>query len=263
MTDQPPTDIELASAYLDGEVSPDERARVEADPELMAQVDELRAIAEALRGGLTPLTDDRAAEQRRRAIQAGRAAPPAAPAAPRRRTWLPAPVAAAAVIVVIALVGVWLLVAAGGGGSNDDLSSAGSSSGARTESAPTQASTTSSGSATPTGAGTGLTDLGAFSTRAGLTAALGRVDVTSLDAASAAPPDTGDVNQSTAAINRCEAAVHAGQPELGDRLAVAIATYKGRRVFVFSNPVNGKSAPRTQLSVSDAETCRVLFAIQR
>ena len=33
----------LASAYLDGEATPDERARVEADPALLAEVERLRS----------------------------------------------------------------------------------------------------------------------------------------------------------------------------------------------------------------------------
>ena len=34
----------LASAYLDGDVTADERARVEADPELIAEVERLRYV---------------------------------------------------------------------------------------------------------------------------------------------------------------------------------------------------------------------------
>ncbi|HKA04547.1 MAG TPA: zf-HC2 domain-containing protein [Acidimicrobiales bacterium] len=47
---RPPSDEldELASAYLDGEVTPDERARVEADPDLRARVGELGAVRAAL-----------------------------------------------------------------------------------------------------------------------------------------------------------------------------------------------------------------------
>jgi hypothetical protein len=46
MTDAPRfPDDELLSAYLDGEVTADERARVEADPALLARVAELRAAA--------------------------------------------------------------------------------------------------------------------------------------------------------------------------------------------------------------------------
>jgi hypothetical protein len=45
---------ELASAYVDGEVSADERAQVEGDPELLARVDELRAVQRALAAPVEP-----------------------------------------------------------------------------------------------------------------------------------------------------------------------------------------------------------------
>ena len=38
----------LASAYLDGEATPDERARVEADPSLLREVERLRAARATL-----------------------------------------------------------------------------------------------------------------------------------------------------------------------------------------------------------------------
>ena len=38
----------LRSAYLDGEATPDERARVEADPALLGEVERLRAARVAL-----------------------------------------------------------------------------------------------------------------------------------------------------------------------------------------------------------------------
>ncbi len=38
----------LASAYLDGEATPDERARVEADPSLLGEVERLRAARATL-----------------------------------------------------------------------------------------------------------------------------------------------------------------------------------------------------------------------
>ena len=36
--------ILLASAYLDGDVTADERARVESDPELLGEVERLRSV---------------------------------------------------------------------------------------------------------------------------------------------------------------------------------------------------------------------------
>jgi len=45
---------ELASAYLDGETTPEETARVEADPLLVERVEELRLISEAAATPVTP-----------------------------------------------------------------------------------------------------------------------------------------------------------------------------------------------------------------
>jgi hypothetical protein len=259
MTDPPPTDqdLELVSAYLDGEATPAERARVEADPALLARVDELRTVAGAVGAGFTPLADDQAASQRRRAIAAG-LAPPAPPMRARRRTPLPSPLAAAAVIVVIALVGLWLVASAGGGSDADKADSAASA--ARPEATTSGASTTSA-AATSQSKTVTLPDLGSFPTRAALTAALERTDVTTLGSASGTTADT--ERAAAISVDRCQAAVDAGQAELGDRLAVATARLDGRPVYVISQPVRGKNPPVTQLTVVDQETCNVLFGIQR
>ncbi len=44
----------LASLYVDGEATPTERARVEADPDIMARVEQMRAVAETLAAPITP-----------------------------------------------------------------------------------------------------------------------------------------------------------------------------------------------------------------
>ena len=59
--DQQPDDAELASAYLDGEATPDERARVEADPILLAEVERLRAAAAAVAAVDAPSVEQREA----------------------------------------------------------------------------------------------------------------------------------------------------------------------------------------------------------
>ncbi len=51
MTDD---DLNLASAYLDGDVTADERARVEADAELIAEVERLRQVRIVLGDTETP-----------------------------------------------------------------------------------------------------------------------------------------------------------------------------------------------------------------
>lgn len=57
MSDFSPDQDELASAYLDGEANADERARVEGDPRLLARVDELRGVREALSAPVTLPTE--------------------------------------------------------------------------------------------------------------------------------------------------------------------------------------------------------------
>lgn len=48
MTTPSPNADELVSAYLDGEATPDEIAQVESRPELLAQVEEMRAVSQLL-----------------------------------------------------------------------------------------------------------------------------------------------------------------------------------------------------------------------
>jgi len=52
MTDHDPLLDELASAHLDGATSPEEAARVAADPALRARVEELRAVRTAMQSAL-------------------------------------------------------------------------------------------------------------------------------------------------------------------------------------------------------------------
>ena len=68
MTHPDPLD-ELASAHLDGATTPEEAARAEADPDLLARVEALRAVRAAL--AVAPLVDD---ERREHAIAAALAA---------------------------------------------------------------------------------------------------------------------------------------------------------------------------------------------
>jgi hypothetical protein len=57
--------LELVTAYLDGEATPEERAAVESDPQLAAEVERMRAVRSALQE-----TGDPAAHARERAIAA-------------------------------------------------------------------------------------------------------------------------------------------------------------------------------------------------
>lgn len=117
----------LASAYLDGDVDAAERARAEADPEVMAEVDRLRSVQTALRdvGAPDPLRREQALDAALAAFAdepAPAAVPPPPPVPlPRRqqRSWWGGVLAAAAALVVV-VAGVVVLRGAGGGGGNDD-----------------------------------------------------------------------------------------------------------------------------------------------
>jgi hypothetical protein len=125
-----PDPDELASAHLDGETSPEEAARVDADPDLRDRVEELRDVQAAVRA---PVTTD--ASRREAAITAALAAfaedeapTPAVrgtvtPLAPRRS---PSPRAAqvlrvAAIVLLVALL-IPVALSLGDGGSDDEAS---------------------------------------------------------------------------------------------------------------------------------------------
>ncbi len=100
--------VELASAYLDGEATADERARVESDPALLAEVERLRRVRAAV-----VVTPPAPPAQRDAAIaaalaafdelQAGAPTPPnVVPIASRRKAhWMQGLTAAAAVAVLV------------------------------------------------------------------------------------------------------------------------------------------------------------------
>lgn len=114
----------LASAALDGAVTSEERARAEADPEVVAEIERLRTVRAALQVAAEPDTD-----RRESSIATALAAfdtdssvtapPPASLEARRRTRWI-APLAAAAAVAVIA---VGAVVALQDGDSDDDLAS--------------------------------------------------------------------------------------------------------------------------------------------
>jgi hypothetical protein len=117
---------ELASAYLDGEATPEETARVEADPALTARVAELRAVARAVADPATP-PDDQARDQAiERAMAAfddvARGTPVDLAAERRRRSRTRLWVASVAAAVLVALVAVPLLARTMGDGGTDTAS---------------------------------------------------------------------------------------------------------------------------------------------
>jgi hypothetical protein len=143
MTDQQPSgyrrpDDELVSAVLDGEATPEERARVEADPELSARLTEFTAVRDAVAEPVAPPSD----ATRERAIAAAKVAvrhhgEPSGTVRPLRRRSRSSDVprflaVAAAVLLVLVTFGVLANVSgddAGDDSASDALTSADSSGG--------------------------------------------------------------------------------------------------------------------------------------
>jgi hypothetical protein len=109
MTDAFRPDDELVSAVLDGEATPDERARVAADPLLRARLEEFAAVRELIGGPVAPPDQMTKA----RAIAAAKASRPH-PLPPRvvaRRRHSEAPrILAVAAAIVFCLAGLGFLV---------------------------------------------------------------------------------------------------------------------------------------------------------
>ena len=119
MSDQQLHQDELVSAYLDGEATPAEIAEIEASDALLARVEELRAVREAVAEPVTPLPADRQDDLIGAALgvaDAEEAARVEARVVPLRRPQRLLLAAAAAVVVLAAVVGTGLLA----GGSGDD-----------------------------------------------------------------------------------------------------------------------------------------------
>lgn len=290
---------ELASAHIDGLTTPDQAAAIEADPDLAARVEELRRAAQRVSEPVEPpapsavdaliiaalaaLEDDdrdeandgRTPTVRLGARRVGRS---------RRARRLPSPAVAAALIAIIALVGIGLIIR---GSSGSDSPSASN------RVAATTTPSAASGTDQPARAGdnnggsdaapaTLIPDLGSFPDQRSLTAVLARIQLTTLadaqrgtttgpsdtttGAPGGAPGNTAERRVTTAEIDRCDNVIRSvpGQ-DLGERLAVAGAVLDGRKILVYSHPVTGGSAskPVTILTVADAESCSIAFAVQR
>ena len=124
MNDFDPTLDEIVSAYVDGAATPDERARVEADPALVARAATFRSIHTALAAPDVPADDDlRQALITRALAQTAAIGATVHPLRNRRATALGPIVAAAAVIAMLLGLGT-LLVGSQDGGDSDSASTA-------------------------------------------------------------------------------------------------------------------------------------------
>lgn len=156
MTDVPRSDddLELASAYLDGEIDADERARVDASPHLLALVAELAAVRSTIATDIPPAARDARDEAIAAALAAAEPSIERTPddhpdnlaVLPRRYRWV-AMAGSAAAAVVLAVVAVTALQ---GGGGGDD--------GGQIADAPVEVASDTVGDATPEAAVGGAED---------------------------------------------------------------------------------------------------------
>jgi len=243
-TPLPPSDDELVSAYLDGDATPAERALVESDPVLLAQVERFRLVAEALRQPVSP--DPVRKEQ---AIAAalgvldgsvvpfpagGRPLPPpsARPAGRRPNRWLTV-AAAATVAAVVAVAGVALT-------SGDDNDTAAPS----TETESTGTTGTSGNAAFPP-----ASDVPTSPPAVALVVDLGSFD--DLDAlidAVDARPESGEQAPGTTVSHKCR--------PIGAQAAYT-ATVAGDDVVVFLAP-QAESRLLTEGTVYAADDCTIV-----
>jgi hypothetical protein len=127
MSEQHPTPDELVSAYLDGEATAEERARVEREPLLQERLAEFASVRDAVRASAPAPLDERRREELLRRV-AGAAMAPTNVRPLRRRLDRAKVFAAAAAVVAVAFLGgaVALLQVDGDGGDDSgDASTAG------------------------------------------------------------------------------------------------------------------------------------------
>ncbi len=267
------TDDELVSAVLDGEATPDERARVAADPVLSARLAEFATVAEAVGAPVAPAP----AEARDTVIaaavaEARRPDPVVVPLRPRRPTgsFL---AAAAAVLAVLLVAGLFAGRLGGGddqGAESADSADSGSdgteeSGGAEAaDDATAEAETADTAADAFSDAAT--VELGAVEDEAALRAALVAAGALSgLDSATTrstlpaptAPADQGDQEAVTGDSDGCQVRLEESDPALDGLLVEGAAVYAGTDavVYVFAT-VDGD----TRVVVVSRADCTTLVA---
>jgi hypothetical protein len=275
MTEPFRPDDDLVSAVLDGEATPEERARVEGDPVLSARMAEFTAVRDAVAAPVAALPDAR----RERAIAAAKVAirhhgEPTGTVRPlrRRRPDVPRLLAVAAGILVVVL-GVGLLANTSGDDSGEDSAAGGddaTTSAERLEDSGGDAAEGGEGGATADEGPDYLSaiegaDLGDVEDEAQLATALSERDAALDPAESAAetPPSTvalpqADVEATTQGVaDACQVGLVEADPRLTGLLAEATVRYNGEPavVYVYSTPEG-----RQRVVVVTAEGCRTLAA---
>ena len=282
MTDLPfdhlaPDDLELVSAYIDGEATPAEVEHVEATPSLRAWADRLRALAGVVAEPPAAVAPDVQARMIDRAMAAGASVHSLADARATRdhrrgaRRWLPALSAAAVLLILLAVVPVLLR----SGGQNTDTTALGT--GADRDDSAASASTTpaagpgaSNGGAStgpqPDAAGGVLSlgsvsdgDLGGYDDLGVLASTARDRFAARLAASEAAPPPTtaADATTTNAVVATCEPELMATDGLITALRYFATATLDDDpvSVLVFEMATGGPEAFRLYVVGPD---CRVL-----
>lgn len=278
MTDPFRPDDELVSAVLDGEATPDERARVEADPVLSARLAEFRAVRDAVAAPVPAPAD------RERAIAAAMAAgrrPAPVRELRRRSTFEPQRILAVAAALVLVVGFGFLLTqvdtddddSAGGGDAALDTTAADAPADALEEGG-TEASGDSASEFDDAGAGNdefGLvvidgSDLGRFADTAELRSSLatnyqaggedGGQESTTTAPGNALPQAAVDEDTSGRS-DACQVGLVEADSSLSGLLAKATADVAGTPVVVY---VYGTPEGRPRVIVVSAAGCRTLTA---
>jgi len=273
MSDPFRPDDELVNAVLDGEATPDERARVEGDPTLRARLEELRAVSDLV-GSPPPSPDD---AQRERAIAAAKAAvgqqAEVRTLPDRRRQEVPRFLATAAAVLVL-LLGAGFLVSRLG---DDDDSGAGDTAarleeggeesadsaaagGADTEASPDDAAEADA----PEPSELAVSELGPVADEAELYTALAAAsdavardaDVETLDEEAAATTSAErDLPDAEGDSEQCQVGLDEADPGLSGILLEATAEYAGTPAVVY---LYGTVDGSQRVVVVSADACEVL-----
>jgi hypothetical protein len=288
--DRPPiddSDEDLASAYLDGEATAAERARVEADPRLVALVDSYRATAEAVGSRVMPLDQPRRDAMVAAALavlddvddEPDAGSPPAkvVQLSARRRWFSRAPGLAAAAAILF-LVGIGLVLSSRGSDrdqsaelsasseqstSTDSSASDAAEDGDTGSAAAGDAESDSEALASPTPPVSGLGD---FADEDSLRTALAAAPTASTQEREEAP-DSGAEEPDRAAplareVQRCADVVTTTDTVLDELLAVRTATLAGEPVLIFSHTERDEP-DRIVDTVADRASCQIRFAQSR
>jgi hypothetical protein len=255
MTDHSPDRNELASAYLDGEATTEERALVEGDEGLLVRVAELQAVRDALAAPIPPPTT----AQREAAIAAAVGVANVAEIdVARARRGIRIASIAAAVLLVLGAVGV--LLRAAGSQSEDKFQTVAGSIGNNTASAAAaEAPKAAAGAADANNFSLVRPELGAFSDRSSLIAATqSQVHDPQFDQKQqASTPAAPSANEGAPPTTVAVSCLVPAPPDTASQLYAATAVLEGRRVQVDVFTIVDGSLT---LVVTDVASCTQVFS---